>query len=118
MNAATSGLLLWVFAAVLLRRDLRGLFRRWRWHRAVGRITFVPSEAGPSWRIDFTLPDGSPVSVVTTDLRVIARREETGPVGLLFDPLAPNRIEIPGQPGLGMVVGLALAALGVAQLLR
>lgn len=118
MDAATSGLLLWGLAAVLLRRDLRGLFRRWRWHRAMARITFVPTDAGPSWWIDFTPPNGAPVRVVTTDLRVIARREEQGPVSLLFDPVAPSRIEIPGRPGLGTVVGVALAALGAAQLLR
>lgn len=118
MDAATSGLLLWVLAAVLLRRDLRGLFRRLRWRRAIARITFLPTDDGPSWRVDFTLPDGAPVSVVTRDLRIIARRERPGPVSLLYDPATPNRLEMPGQPGLGTVVGAALAGLGVAQLLR
>ncbi|GGJ32829.1 hypothetical protein [Neoroseomonas lacus] len=118
MDAATSGLLLWVLAAVLLRRDLRGVYRRLRWRRAVARITFLPTETGPSWRIDFTLPDGAPVSVVTRDLRMIARREQPGPVRLLYDPAAPSRMEMPGRPGLGSVVGVALAVLGIAQVLR
>ena len=118
MDAATSGLLLWALALVLLRRDLRGLIRRRRWRRAMARIVFRPSEAGPSWRIDFTLPDGVPVSVATTDLRMIARHERQGPVSLLYDPAVPSRVEIPGRPGLDTIVGMALAALGVAQLLR
>lgn len=118
MDTASAGLLLWVLATVLLWRDLRGLFRRLRWRRAMARITFLPTEAGPAWRIDFALPDGTPVSLVTTDLRMIARREKQGPVSLLYDPAAPKRIEVPGQPGLGTVVGLALAAFGAAQLLR
>lgn len=107
-----------MFAAVLLRRDLRGLYRWLRWRRAVARIVFLPTGTGPSWRIDFTLPDGAPVSLVTTDLRMIARRETPGPVSLLYDPAAPGRVELPGQPGLGTAVGLALAVLGAAQMLR
>jgi hypothetical protein len=118
VDAASAGLLLWALATVLLWRDLRGLYRRLRWRRAVARIAFLPTEAGPSWRIDFTLPDGTPISLVTTDLRLVARRETQGPVALLYDPAAPGRIEVPGQPGLGSVVGLALAVFGAAQLLR
>ena len=116
METAVSGLLLCVLAAVLLRRDLRGLVRRWR--RAVAQLRFVPTDAGPSWSIDFTLPDGEPVHVVTTDLRMIARREQPGPVSLLYDPAAPRRVELPGRPGLSTLVGLGLAVFGVAQLLR
>ena len=118
MEAAASGLLLCVLAAVLLRRDLRGLVRRRRWRRAVAQLRFVPTATGPSWSIDFALPDGEPVHVVTTDLRMIARRDQPGPVSLLYDPAASRRVELPSRPGLGTLVGLGLAVFGAAQLLR
>ena len=117
MDPAVSGLLLWALAVVLLRRDLRGLLRRWRWRSALATLRFVEGGAGPSWAIDFALPDGRPVHVVTTDLRMIARREGQGPVRLLYDPAAPTRVDLPGRPGLGAVVGLALAVFGAARLL-
>ncbi len=118
MDAAVSAVLLCALGAVLMRRDLRGLIRRRSWRSAEARITFLPEAAGPSWRLDFTLPDGAPVGVVTRDLRLVARRAEDGRVCLLYDPAAPDRVALPGRPGIGLVVGLALAGLGVAQLLR
>lgn len=118
IGGAASGLMLCLLGAVLARRDLRGLVRRRRWRRAEGRIAFRPTGAGPSWRIDFALPDGRPVGIVTTDLRLVARREGEGAVTLLYDPAAPERVELPGRPGIGLAVGLGLAGLGVVALLR
>ncbi len=119
MGGAASGLLLCLLAVVLLRRDLRGFARRWRWRRATGRIAFVPTGSGPCWCIDFTLPDGTPIGVVTTDLRLVARREEEGrAVRLLYDPAEPTRIDLPGRPGLALPVGVGLLGLGLVQLLR
>ncbi|MEO3471940.1 hypothetical protein AAFN86_08750 [Roseomonas sp. CAU 1739] len=113
-----SGLIVCFLGAVLLRRDLRGLFRRWLWRRAVARVVFQPTAIGPSWRFDFALPDGTPASVVTTDMRLVARREGDGPIALLYDPAAPGRVDLPARPGIGLIVGLALAGLGVVQVLR
>lgn len=116
MDAAASGLILCLLGAVLMRRDLRGLIRRRRWQRAPATIRFEP---GPAWRFDFTLPDGQPVSVVTRDLRLLARREGEGPVAILYDPRAPTRgVDLPGRPGLGLACGVGLAGLGVVALLR
>ena len=118
MGGAVSALLLCVLGLVLLRRDLDGLVRRLTWQRAMGRIVFLPTASGPSWRIDFTLPAGGTVEVVTTDLRLIARREGEGAVPLLYDPSEPTRIDLPTRPGLPFVVGLGLLGLGAAQALR
>lgn len=117
MDAAVSALLLCALGVVLMRRDLRGLVRRRTWHSAEAQVSFLPDAAGPSWRIDFTLPDGAPVSVRTRDLRLVARRAEDGRTRLLYDPAAPSRVDWPGRPGIALVVGLALTGLGVAQLL-
>ena len=117
MGGAASGLALCLLAAVLLRWDLLGFARRWRWRRATGRIAFLPTAAGPSWRIDFALPDGTPIGVVTTDLRLVARRGE-GAVPLLYDPAQPARIDLPVRPGLATLVGAGLLGLGIVQLLR
>ncbi len=118
VDASAAGLLLWMLAALLLRRDLRGLARRMRWRRAVAQIAFQPDAAGPSWKIEFALPDGSPVQVVTSDLRLVARPGPSGPFSLLYDPAAPCRVEVPARPGVAALVGLGLAAFGVAQWLR
>lgn len=118
IGGTPAALLLCALGLVLLRRDLDGLVRRLRWRRARGTIVFLPTPSGPSWRIDFTLPQGTPVQVVTTDLRLIARREGAGAVTLLYDPAEPTRIDLPARPGLPVAVGLGLLCLGVAQLLR
>ncbi|WP_198370999.1 DUF3592 domain-containing protein [Roseomonas rosulenta] len=116
MDAAASGLILCLLGAVLMRRDLRGLIRRRTWQRAAATIRFEP---GPTWRIDFLLPDGQPVSVVTRDLRLLARREGAGPVTILYDPRAPERgVDLPRRPGLGLACGMGLAGVGVAAFLR
>lgn len=116
MAALAAGLALYGLGAVLMRRDLRGLYRRWAWRRAPATLHFEP---GPAWRIDFVLPDGRAVSVRTRDLRLVARRREQGPLTVLYDPRAPGRaVEIPAPPGLGLVAGLAMAGLGVAAMLR
>ena len=116
MDAPAAGLILLLLGGLLMRRDLRGLVRRLAWRRAVATIRF---EAGPRWRVDFTLPDGRAASVVTRDLRLVARREGDGPVTILYDPRAPERaIDLPGRPGLGFVCGLGLAGFGLAALLR
>lgn len=116
MDAAASGLILCLLGAVLMRRDVRGLVRRFTWRRAPATIRFAP---GPSWRIDFTLPDGRGVSAATRDLRLLARRDGDGPVIILYDPKAPSRrVDLPGRPGLGLACGVGLAGLGVAALLR
>lgn len=116
MDAAGSGLILCLLGAVLMRRDLRALVRRVTRHRAPATIRFEP---GPAWRIDFALPDGKPVSVVTRDLRLVARREDEGPVTVPYDPRAPARaVELPGRPGLGLACGAGLAGLGLVALLR
>lgn len=116
MDGAASGLVLCLLGAVLMRRDVRALVRRATWHRAMATIRFEP---GPAWRIDFALPDGRPVSVVTRDLRLLARRESDGPVTVLYDPRAPaRRVDLPGRPGLGLACGVGLAGLGLVALLR
>lgn len=116
MDGPAAGLVLLLLGAVLARRDLRGLARRLAWQRARATIRFEP---GPSWRIDFALPDGRAVSLVTRDLRLLARREGDGPVTILYDPAAPERgIDIPARPGLGFLCGIGLAGLGLAALLR
>jgi hypothetical protein len=115
VDGAAAGLILLLLGALLMRRDLRGLLRRATWHRAAATIRFEP---GPIWRIDFALPDGRAVSVVTRDLRLLARREGDGPVTILYDPGAPDRaVDLPGRPGLGFVCGIGLAAAGLAALL-
>lgn len=119
MPAAASGLLLCLLGLVLLRRDLRGLWRQMRWRRARATVLFQPTAAGPAWRFDFVLPDGSPVSVPKNSLRDAARRDGPGLVTILYDPRAPSReVEIPGRPGLAALVGLGLVGLGFAALLR
>ena len=116
MEGAASALILCVLGAVLMRRDVRALVRRFTWRRAPATIRFEP---GPAWRIDFTLPDGKPVSVVTRDLRLLARREDDGPLTVLYDPRAPARaVELPARPGLGLACGAGLAGLGLVALLR
>jgi hypothetical protein len=116
---AAAGLLLCLLAALLLRRDIRSLWRRLRWRSAPARVTYEPSVAGPAWRFDFTLPDGTPASAVTHSLRDVAWREGAGPVNILYDPRAPSRgIEVPGRAGFGTVIGLGLLAFGLAALLR
>ncbi|BDG70995.1 hypothetical protein [Roseomonas fluvialis] len=115
MDGAAAGLVLCLFGAVLARRDLRGIVRRLTWRRAMATIRFEP---GPSWRIDYMLADGVPVSVVTRDLRLLARREGDGPVTLLVDPRAPGRVDLPGRPGLGLACGAWLVGLGLVALLR
>lgn len=103
---------------MLLRHDLRGLWRRLRWRRARATVLYQSTSAGPAWRFDFVLPDGSPVSVPTNDLRGLARRDGPGPVTILYDPHAPGReVEIPGGSALRLAVGLGLAALGLSQIL-
>jgi hypothetical protein len=112
----TAGLALVALGMVLARRDLRSLWRRFAWHRAAATLRFEP---GPCWRIDFALPDGQRVSVTTRDLRMVARRPEDAPLIILYDPRAPSRaVDLPGRPGLGLILGLALAGLGLAALLR
>ena len=116
MDAAASGLILCLLGAVLLRRDLRSLLRRATWRPAQASVAFEP---GPSWRIGFSLPDGRRVEVVTTDLRLVARREDAAPLTVLYDPKAPGRgVELPARPGLAFAVGLGLLVLGGLQLLR
>ncbi len=115
MNGAGAALILCSLGAVLMRRDLRGLLRRATWRRTVATIQ---AEPGPSWRIAFTLPDGAPFSVVTRDLRLVARREGDGPVMVLHDPRAPARVDLPARPGLGLAVGVGLVLLGLVALLR
>lgn len=116
MDGAAAGLMLCLLGALLARRDLRGLVRRVTWHRAPATIRFEP---GPAWRIDFALPDGTPVSVLTRDLRLVARREGDGPLTVLYDPRAPARgVDVPGRPGLGLACGVGLAGLGLVALLR
>jgi hypothetical protein len=119
MPATASGLLLCLLGLVLLWRDMRSLWRRMRWRRARATLLFHPTSAGPAWRFDFVLPDGSPVSVPTNSLRDVARRDGPGPVTILYDPRAPSReVEILGLPGLGALVGLGLVGLGLVTLLR
>ncbi len=119
MPAAASGLLLCLLGLVLLQRDIRSLWRRMRWRRAQATVLFQPTAAGPAWRFDFVLPDGSPVSVPTNNLRDVARRDGPGPVTILYDPRAPSRyVEIPGRPGLAALFGVGLVGLGFASLLR
>ncbi len=115
MHGAASGLILCLLGAVLMRRDVRALVRRATWQRAAATIRFEP---GPSWRIDFALPDGRPVSVMTRDLRLVARREGDGPVTVLYDPRAPSRVDIASRPGLGLACGVGLVGLGLVALLR
>ncbi|WP_198378764.1 DUF3592 domain-containing protein [Neoroseomonas rubea] len=116
MDGAAAGLILCLLGALLMRRDARALVRRFAWHRAAATIRFEP---GPSWRIDFALPDGRAVSFVTRDLRLLARREGDGPVTILYDPRAPDRaIDLPGRLGLGFICGMGLVGLGLAALLR
>lgn len=119
MGAGASGLLLCALALVLLRRDLRRMWRRRRWRSAVAVPRFDPDGAGPAWQFDFVLPDGTPVRATSRDLRLLARREAGEPVTLLYDPAAPaRRIDLPARPGLPAAVGVALLGLGVVQLLR
>lgn len=115
MDGAGAGLALCLLGAILARRDLRGLLRRMAWRRTVATIRLAP---GPAWRIDFTLADGTPFTVATRDLRLVARREGDGPVTLLHDPRAPARVEVPARPGLGLAVGAGLFVLGLVTLLR
>lgn len=120
MGGPASGLLLCVLGLVLLRRDLRGLWRRLRWAPANATVRYEPQDGHPRWRFEFTLPDGTPVSVTTRDLRLVARRgEDAGPVPILYDPAAPGRcFEVPPRPGLATAVGIGLLGLGLAGLVR
>ena len=67
MDAAASGLMLCLLGAVLARRDIRGIIRRRAWSRAEAVIRYQPGDAGPSWSIEFSLPDGRPVHATTRD---------------------------------------------------
>jgi hypothetical protein len=118
VTAGTSGLLLCLLALMMAWRDLRGVWRRMRWRRARATVLYQPTSAGPAWRFDFVLPDGTPVSVPTNNLLGVARRDGPGPVTILYDPRAPGReVEIPGGSALRLLFGLGLGALGLAQLL-
>lgn len=119
MDAAGAGLILLAFAVLLTWRDLRGAWRRRHWRRAEARVTFLPGPAGPAWRFDITLADGRPVSVIRRDLRLLARNHGAEPVTVLHHPATPERgLDVPRRPGLGLVVGLGLAGLGIAALTR
>lgn len=119
MPGAAAGLLLCLLAALLLRREARSLWRRLRWRPALAQVTYEPSAAGPAWRFDFVLPDGTPVSAVTRSLRDVAWREGAAPVSILYDPRSPGRdVEVRGRAGFGALIGLGLLGLGLAALLR
>ncbi len=118
MPPASAGLVLCALAALLLWRDVRSLWRRAFWARAMADVTFMPGAAAPAWRIDFMATDGVPVSLHTRNLGLVAKREGPGPVEVLYDPRAPRRgVEIPARLGLRVPVGLGLAGLGLARLL-
>jgi hypothetical protein len=118
VTGGASGLLLCLLASAMLWPELRGLWRRLRWRRARATVVYQPTTAGPAWRFDFVLPDGSPVSVPTNSLRALARHDGPGPVTILYDPRAPGRqVEIPGGSAVRLLFGLGLAGLGVVQLL-
>ena len=119
MGAGASGLLLCLLGLVLLRRDLRRIWRQRRWRRARAVPRFEQGSTGPVWHFDFTLPDGRPVRATSGDLRLLARREDGAAMTVLYDPEAPARgIDVPARPGLPAAVGLGLLALGIAQVLR
>jgi len=120
VEGIASGLLLCALGFVLLRRDLRGLWRRLRWATASATIHYEPRDGRPRWRFEFMLPDGTPVSVATHDLRLVARRgEDARPAPIFYDPAAPGRgVEVPPRPGLSTVVGIGLLGLGLAALVR
>ena len=119
MGAGTSGLLLCLLGLVLLRREIRRLWRQRRWRRAEAVPRFEQGSAGPVWHFDFTLPDGRPVRATSGDLRLLARREDGAAMTVLYDPEAPERaIDVPARPGLPAAIGVALLGLGIAQVLR
>jgi hypothetical protein len=120
MGSGAAGLALILLGLVLLRRDLRALWRRLRWTPATATLRRDPAEEGPAWRLEFVPVEGARVSVATRDLRLVARLDEAeGRLRILYDPAAPGRrFMILPRPGLATAVGLGLAVLGVVTVLR